>query len=139
VLHDAIGVDDHRGAIRDSVIGQVQTKLFGDGTLGMEIGEQRKTDASETVGPVGVTVHAVDADPHDLGVSGFEAILQRIQRRHFDASGRREVEGVEEQEKMSLANEIGRRNRAAEMIGQSKFGCLASRRNHGPEYRSGAE
>jgi hypothetical protein len=92
----------------------------------MEVGEQRKTDASEAVGPVGVTVHAVNADPHDLGVSGFEAILQRIQRWHFDASGRREVEGIKEKEKMLLANKIGRRKRAAEMIGQSKFGCFAS-------------
>ena len=125
-MHDAIGVDDHRGAIRDSVVGQIEAKTLGDGTLGVEVGEQRNADASEAIGPVGVTVDAVDADPHDLGVSGFETILQRIQRWHFEASGRCEVERVEEQEKMTLADEVGRRNRAAEVIGQSELGSFGS-------------
>jgi hypothetical protein len=107
VLHDAISVDDHRGSIRDSVVGQVQAEFLGDGTLGVEVGEQRKADTSEAIGPIGVAVHAVNADPHDLGMSGFEAILQRIQRRHFEASGRCEVEGIEEKEKMLLADKVG--------------------------------
>jgi len=126
VLHDTICVDDHRGSIRDPLVGQVETKFLGDGTLGVEVGEQRNADASETVGPVGVTVDAVDADSDDLGVSGFETTLQRIQRWHFEASGRCEVEGVEEKEKMLLADEIGGRNRAAEMIGQGKLRRFAS-------------
>jgi hypothetical protein len=73
-----------------------------------------------------VTVDTVNADTHDLRVGGFETTLQRIQRWHFEASGRCEVEGVEEKEKMLLADKVGRRNRAAEMIGQSKLGSFAS-------------
>jgi len=92
----------------------------------VEVGEQWNADATEAVGPVGVTVDAVDADPDDLGVSGFETILQRIQRWNFEASGRCEVEGVEEKEKMLLADEVGRRNRAAEVIGQGKLRRFAS-------------
>jgi hypothetical protein len=126
VLHDAVSVDDYRGSIRDSVVGQIKAKFLGDGTLGVEVGEQRKADASEAVSPIGVTVDAVNADTHDLGMSALETTLQRIQRWHFEASGRCEVEGIKEKEKMLLADEVGRRNLAAEMIGQSKLGCFAS-------------
>jgi hypothetical protein len=59
-------------------------------------------------------------------VGGFETTLQRIQRWQFEASGRCEVEGVEEKKKMLLADKVGRRNRAAEMIGQSKLRRFAS-------------
>jgi hypothetical protein len=59
-------------------------------------------------------------------VSGLETILQRIQRWNFEASGRCEVEGVEEKEKMLLADKVGRRNRAAEVIGQGKLRRFAS-------------
>ena len=38
---------------------------------------------------------------------------------------------------MLLADEVGRRNLAAEMIGQSKLGCFASYGDHGAEYRLG--
>jgi hypothetical protein len=103
----------------------------------VEVGEQRKTDTSEAVGPIGVTVHTVNADTHDLGMSGFETTLQRIQRRHFEASGRCEVEGVKEKEKMSLADKVGRRNLAAEMIGQSKLRRFTSYGNHGAKYHLG--
>jgi hypothetical protein len=107
-LHDAVGVDDHCSAIRNSIVGQVQAEFPGDSTLGVKVGEQRKADAPEAVGPVGVAVDTIDADPHDLGMSGFESTLQRIQRWHFEASGRCEVEGIKEKEKMLLADKVGR-------------------------------
>jgi hypothetical protein len=104
----------------------------------VEVGEQRKADTSEAVGPIGVAVHAVNADTHDLGMSGFETILQRIQRRHFEASGRCEVEGIKEKEKMLLTDKVGRCNLAAEMIGQSKLRSFTSYGNHGAKYYLGA-
>jgi hypothetical protein len=64
-------------------------------------------------------------------VGGLETILLRVQRRHLVASRGGEVEGVEEQQQVTLSEQRFGREAATEVVLQREGGGLGADVDHG--------
>ncbi len=96
----------------------------------MEVGEQWERYSPERLRPVCVAVNAVDADSKGLSVCGQESTLQRFQRWHLAASGRGEIERIEEQQNVASASELVQVDTSTEVVDELEVRRLGLYRNH---------
>jgi hypothetical protein len=68
-------------------------------------------------------------------MSGFEAIEQRFQRWHLEASRRGEIQRVHEQHHVPLALEIIQRDGSTKLVGQGESRRLATDGDHDVSFR----
>ena len=123
----AVLADEHGRAVGDALVVEVDTVALRHRTLGVEVGEQREGDPAKGVGPVLVTELAIDRNTQDLGVCRLELRQERVQAGDFDASRRREVEGIENEQHGLRPSKVGGLHFAFEIVAiQLECGSVCS-------------
>jgi hypothetical protein len=102
----------------------------------VEVGQERELNAPKALGPGLVTELGIHGDTQNLGVSGLELRQKLVETGDFDASGRREVERIEDDENVLAARVGGECLLAIEMAVQLEIrgrrsGCDESQSNRG--------
>ena len=82
----------------------------------MKVRQHGVRNSTEAAAEVCVYRRAIAADGDSLRICVAESIELRFQRREFDASGRGEIERIEEQEKMLLPCELLKGDVATKLI-----------------------
>lgn len=126
----AVFADQHGGAIADARLFEPEAVGLRDVTLGVEVGEQGVVDSSETTGPCFVTELAINADTHNLGITGLELAKQAVESRDFEASCRGEVERVEYEKNVLLTLEARQLDLGIKVAIQLEVGCLRACIDH---------
>lgn len=93
-LDRAILADQHGGAIGDALVIEHEPVRRGDGSLRIEVGQQRIGDAVKRRRPCLVAELTVYADTQDLGITGLELLFERFESRDFNASCRGEIQWI---------------------------------------------
>ncbi len=118
----AVLTDQNRGSVGDACLIQPSAVGLSHGTLWVEVGQERELNAPKALGPGLVTELEIHGDTQNLGVSGLELRQKRVETGDFDASGRREVERIEDDENVLAARVGGECLLAIEMAVQLEIG-----------------
>lgn len=132
----AVLTDQDRRAVGDAGLIQPSAIGLSHGTLGVEVSQERELNAPKALGPGLVTELGIHRDTQNLGVSGLELRQKLVETGDLDASGRREVERIEDDENVLAARVGGECLLAIEMavqleIGGLRSGCDESQSNRG--------
>ena len=82
----ALLIDNHRGAVGDSLVFQIDTVLFCHLALGMEILQERKGNPAGRFCPIVMRKSAINAHTHNLGVTGLELVQYGLQAGNLSGS-----------------------------------------------------
>jgi hypothetical protein len=93
----AVLADQDRRAVTDARLVEPEAVALADVTLGVEVRKQRVVDPGEAGGPGLVAELGVDGDTQNLGIGGLELRLKSVEAGNLDASGGREVQGIEDE------------------------------------------
>jgi hypothetical protein len=105
----------------------------------MEVREQGECDSAEALGPCFVTELGVDRDTQNLGIGLFELSEESVEAGDFDASGRREVERIEDEEQVFEPLKAGGFDGPIEVAVELEIGGLGSRLDHGNRRAMGCD
>jgi len=96
----AVFADEDRGAVADAGAVEPQAVGLGDFALGVEVGQEGIVDPAQALRPCLVTELGIDANAQDLDIDGFVVGRDCFEAGNLGASGGREVERVEDEQRV---------------------------------------
>lgn len=126
----AVLADEYRRAVGNARLIEPRTVGLGDLAFGLEIGQQGEVDSTKAIRPCLVAELAIDTDTQNLGIAGLELAPEGFKTRNLDASGRCEIEWVEDEQDVLLALEARQAHRFHGVAVQLEVGRGGSGSDH---------